>query len=99
MPFLIPSMLNINMNKLSDIKTGVVAPSVIDAMNYTPAGVANTKKILLDLAFLLMVLLKQEKVLITEVNMVASAETSLIGLETSMQNIGLLLMTKKMLSS
>ena len=51
MPFLIPSMLNINMNKLSDIKTGVVAPSVIDAMNYTPAGVANTKKNIIGSSF------------------------------------------------
>lgn len=51
MPFLTPPITNVNIRKPSDIKTGVVAPSITEAVNYTPAGVANTKKYIIGFSF------------------------------------------------
>ena len=51
MPFILPTPKPETFNKPRDIKAGVVAPSFTEAVNYTPAGVANTKKYIIGFSF------------------------------------------------
>ncbi len=50
MPVRPPQTLSDN-RRSKDIKAGVVAPSIADAINYSPAGVANTKKYIIGSSF------------------------------------------------
>jgi len=50
MPFIL-SPPKITLNKPKDIKAGVVAPIVSQAVNYIPAGVANAKKYVIGFSF------------------------------------------------
>ena len=51
MPIYTPSEPQLYSKKSRDVKAGVVASSATEAVNYTPAGIANTKKYIIGSSF------------------------------------------------